>query len=234
MADARVNALFNAPTGVSCIQLVATSPTRSTSKTFSVSPGQNTAALTLNAVPTGSVLFSGLAFDVPCGFVVPSSEPTWIADDITVQVSPGPPFSVQLNFHARTTATVGANFGGDAYTVTTIAGAGGNPGTADGIGAAARFAGPNSAALNADGTKLFVGDRNDGDAGALGMAIRQVDLATGTVSTIAGSLNALGTADGPGATARFSRLFSVVVSGGNLIIADRCAIRSMSLTRPST
>jgi hypothetical protein len=233
MTDARVDALFSTPTGVSCIQLIATTPTRSASKTFSVTPGQGTTALTFNAIPTGSVMFSGQAFDVPCGFVVPGSEPTWIADDLTLQVSAGPPVSVQLNFHAKGNAIVGANFTGDAYTVTTIAGAGGVPGTADGIGAAARFAGPNSAALSADRTKLFIGDRNLGTVGGVqGIAIRMVDLATGAVSTVAGSLTQVGTADGPGTTARFSRTFSVAFSGNNLLIADRCAIRSMSTTPP--
>ena len=233
MGDAHVNALFTTPTGVSCIQLMATTPTRSASKTFSVSPGQTTATLTFNAIPTGAVLFSGVAFDVPCGFVVLGTEPTWIADDLTLQVSSGPPVSVQLNFHAKGTAIVGANFTGDAYTVTTIAGAGGVPGTADGIGAAARFAGPNSAALSPDRTKLFIGDRNLGTiGGVVGMAIRLVDLTTGAVTTVAGSLTQTGTADGPGATARFSRTFSVAFSGSNLLIADRCAIRSMSTTPP--
>jgi len=233
VSEARVDALFSTPTGVACIQLVASAPSRTATKTFSVSPGQGTAALVMNGVPTGAVLFSGMAFDVPCGFVVVGTEPTWIADDNTLQVSPGPPVSVQLNFHARTTAVVGANFRGDAYTVSTIAGVGGVAGTADGIGAAARFAGPNSAALSADRTKLFVGDRNLGTVGATqGIAIRLVDLATGAVSTIAGSLTATGTADGPGATARFSRTFSVALFGNNLLIADRCAIRSMSTTPP--
>jgi hypothetical protein len=232
VADARVDALFKSPAGVSCIQLVASAPSRTATKTFSVTPGQNTATLMLNGVPTGSVMFSGQAFGVACAFVDVTTQPNWVADDVTLQVNPGPPVSVQLNFHARTDANVGVNFASDAYTVTTIAGLGGTPGSADGIGAAARFAGPNNCALSADGTKLFVGDRNDGNIAALGMAIRQIDLATGAVTTIAGSLSALGTADGPGATARFSRLFSMALSGGNLLIADRCAIRSVSTTPP--
>ncbi len=233
VSDARVAALFNSPSGVACIELIATTPTRTATKTFSVAPGQSTAALTINGVPTGTVMFSGQGFDVPCGFVVVSTEPTWIADDVTVQVSAGTTVSVQLKFHGKATAIVGGNFTGDAYTVTTIAGVGGAPGTVDGLGAAARFAGPNSAALSADGTKLYVGDRNlDQNSGSVGMAIRQVDLNTGAVTTLAGSLTALGTADGPGATARFNRLFSVALSGSSLIIADRCAIRSMSTTAP--
>jgi hypothetical protein len=230
--DARVDALFSAPAGVSCIQLIATAPSRTANRMFSVTPGQNTTSLLMNGVPTGSVLFSGQAFSLACGFVDISTQPSWVADDVTLQVNPGPPISLQLNFHARTNANVGVNFTGDAYTVTTIAGTGTVAGTADGVGAAARFAGPNSCALSADRTKLFVGDRNDGSAGGLGMAIRQVDLATGAVTTLAGSLTVLGTADGPGATARFSRLFSMALSGTNLLIADRCAIRSMSTTPP--
>ncbi len=232
VSEARVDALFSTPTGVACIQLIASAPSRTAMKTFSVSPGQGTAALVMNGVPTGVVMFSGQAFNVACGFVDVNTLPDWVAEDLTMQVNPGPPVSVQLNFHARATAVVGANFTGDAYTVSTIAGVGGVPGTADGIGAAARFAGPNSAALSADGTKLFVGDRNDAPTASVGMAIRLVDLATGAVSTIAGSLSATGTADGPGTTARFSRLFSIALSGGSLLIADRCAIRSMSTTPP--
>ncbi|HYS10040.1 MAG TPA: hypothetical protein VEP66_14960 [Myxococcales bacterium] len=232
LTDARVDALFNAPAGVLCIQIVASAPLRTANKTFSVTPGQSSSALSMNGIPTGTVMFSGRAFNQPCGFVDLITPPDWVADDLTVQVDPGPPISVQLNFHARANATVGANFGGDAYTVTTIAGVGRVPGTTDGVGSLARFAGPNNLALSADRTKLFVGDRNDEDATSLGMAIRMVDLATGAVTTIAGSLSELGTADGPGATARFSRLFSSVLSGSNLIIADRCAIRAMSTTPP--
>jgi hypothetical protein len=232
VADARVDALFSTPAGVSCIQLVASAPLRTATRMFSVTPGQNTATLMMNGVPTGTVMFSGQAFNVACGFVDVSSQPSWVADDLTVQVSLGPPISVQLDFHARTNANVGVNFAGDAYTVTTIAGVGGTPGSADGVGAASGFAGPNSAALSADGTKLFVGDRNDGSVAGRGMAIRQIELATGAVSTIAGSLSALGTDDGPGATARFNRLFSIALSGGDLIIADLCAIRSMSTAPP--
>jgi hypothetical protein len=234
VADARVDALFNTPSGVSCIQLIASAPSRTANRMFSVTPGQNTASLLLNGVPTGTVIFSGQAFNLACGFVDITTQPSWVADDVTLQVNPGPPISVQLNFHARTNANVGVNFTGDAYTVTTIAGTGTVPGIADGVGAAARFAGPNSALLSADRTKLFIGDRNtDPNTGAnLGMAIRLLDLGTGAVTTVAGSLTASGTADGPGATARFNRLFSLALSGTNLLIADRCAIRSMSTTAP--
>ena len=96
VSDARVDALFNSPAGVSCIQLIASAPSRTAAKTFSVTPGQNTVALFMNGVPTGTVMFSGQAFDVACAFLDITTQPIWMADDVTLQVNPGPPISVQL------------------------------------------------------------------------------------------------------------------------------------------
>src|SRR5260370_14909250 len=122
VTDARVNALFNSPAGISCIQLIASAPLRTATRTFSVTPGQNTASLLLNGVPTGTVMFSGQAFNVACGLVDITTQPSSVAADLTLQVNPGPPISVQLNFHARTDANVRVNFADHAYTVTTIPG----------------------------------------------------------------------------------------------------------------
>jgi hypothetical protein len=232
MSDARVNALFNAPNGVSCIELVASAPARTTAKTFDVTAGQSTTSLFMSGIPTGTVMFSGMAFNLSCGFVDATASPSWIADDVTMQVSSGPPVSVQLNFHAKGNANINANFTGDNYTATTIAGVGGSPGTSDNP---PRFAGPNDLALSADGNTLYVGDRNFDQSGlTIGMAIRSVDLRTGAVTTLAGSPNAFGTDDGPGASARFVRLFAIALSGSNLIISDRCAVRAMSTLAPYT
>jgi hypothetical protein len=187
-------------------------------------------------IPTGTVMFSGQAFNLACGLVDSSVVPSWVADDVTAQVDPNVVASVQLKFRGNGRANVGGNFVGNDYTVTTIAGMGGTFGSADGVGAAARFAGPNGLALSADGTTLFVDDRNfDPVTGlTLGMTIRTVNTATGLTTTVAGSATQSGTADGPGVNARFSRLFAVALSGTNLLIADRCAIRSMSTAAPYT
>ena len=64
-------------------------------------------------------------------------------------------------------------------TVTTLAGSG-EDGDADGAGAAAEFDYPRGLALSADGAMLFVADYYN-------HKIRQVDVATGTVTTLADS-----------------------------------------------
>ncbi len=217
-SDVHVAALFNAPGGVVCIQLVASNAVRSASKTFTVAPGQSTISLTMTGIPTGNVLFSGQAFNIACGAITTGAVPTWVADDVTANVNASGTASVQLKFRGNGSANVGGNFVGDDYTVTTLAGSGAQ-GNADLIGAAALFEGPNSAALSADGATLFVGDRNFDPVSfaTIGMSIRAV---------------ASGTADGPGATARFVRLFAVALSGTDLLIADRCAIRKMSTAAP--
>ncbi|HXR97043.1 MAG TPA: hypothetical protein VN709_04285, partial [Terriglobales bacterium] len=65
-----------------------------------------------------------------------------------------------------------------AGTVTTIAGSGGL-GSADGVGAAARFAEPNGLAFDATGKKLFISDFEN-------QAIRELDLTTNAVTTVVG------------------------------------------------
>jgi sugar lactone lactonase YvrE len=80
--------------------------------------------------------------------------------------------------------------------VTTIAGSAGVTGTTDGTGSAARFNGPHL--LTTDGTNLFVPDYNNN-------SIRQVVIATGVVTTLAGSTaGATGAVDATGTAARFN------------------------------
>jgi hypothetical protein len=80
--------------------------------------------------------------------------------------------------------------------VTTLAGAAGQPGSADGAGAAARFNRPGGIALGWDGT-LYVSD-------SVNATIRRVTM-QGVVTTIAGVAGARGAVDGTGAAARFSQ-----------------------------
>ena len=96
--------------------------------------------------------------------------------------------------------------------VTTIAGTAGAPGTADGIGAAARFDEPAGVAF--DGGNLYVADSGN-------CIIRKIVLATGAVTTIAGTAGAAGKVDAVGAAARFTRPQGVATDGaGNLYVAD--------------
>lgn len=80
--------------------------------------------------------------------------------------------------------------------VTTLAGAAGAAGVEDGTGTAARFDGPAGIALA--GNLLFVAD-------TWNATIRRIDVATGGVTTLAGSPGQTGRVDGVGAAARFDR-----------------------------
>ncbi|WP_394840119.1 hypothetical protein LVJ94_24850 [Pendulispora rubella] len=103
--------------------------------------------------------------------------------------------------------------------VSTFAGTARESGSTDGIGAAARFDLPEGLALDSAG-HLFVSDY-------LGETIRQIVLATGEVSTVAGSPRAEGSTDGVGVAARFRSPTGLaaddtgsvyVVDGGNSTI----------------
>lgn len=95
--------------------------------------------------------------------------------------------------------------------VTTLAGTAGSYGSSDGIGAAARFQSPGPMGITTDGTNLFVTDGN---------AIRKIVISNGAVTTIAGSVGALGLSDGIGAAAGFSVPGAITTDGTNLFVAD--------------
>jgi len=96
--------------------------------------------------------------------------------------------------------------------VTTFAGTAARSGDADGPGAQAQFNSPEGIAA-ADGS-LYVAD--SGNA-----VIRRIDIATGAVSTLAGSPGVRGSVDGTGNAARFSVPTSVAADGlGHLFVSD--------------
>ncbi len=95
--------------------------------------------------------------------------------------------------------------------VTTIAGVAGVKGSADGLGAAARFTDPQQIAVDKDGN-LYVTDNN---------TVRKI-LPNGTVTTVAGLAGAVDSLDGVGADARFADVRGIAVDvAGNLYVADR-------------
>ena len=101
--------------------------------------------------------------------------------------------------------------------VTTIAGSPtGEAGYQDGIGAAARFAGPVGLTADLSGN-LYVSEN-------VNSTIRRIDLATGEVTTIAGTPGLAGSLDGVGGAARFSGPQALSVdSSGHLFVADTFA-----------
>jgi hypothetical protein len=95
--------------------------------------------------------------------------------------------------------------------VTTLAGAAPQPGSVDATGAAARFRNPGGTATDGAGN-LYVADGN---------TIRKIVIATGAVTTLAGTAGQYGSMDGTGAAASFSWPLSVAWDGtGNLYVGD--------------
>ena len=80
----------------------------------------------------------------------------------------------------------------------------------DGTGAAASFKHPTD--ITSDGTNLYVVD-------SASSTIRKIVIATGVVSTFAGSGMA-GSANGTGTAASFSHPYRITYSGGNLYVSD--------------
>jgi hypothetical protein len=97
--------------------------------------------------------------------------------------------------------------------VTTLAGSAGTSGNSDGTGTAARFDTPRGVARDGAG-HLFIGY-------TFNHTIRQIAIATGVVTTIAGSAQVSGGSDNTGTAARFNGPWSVASDGaGHLFIAD--------------
>ncbi len=96
--------------------------------------------------------------------------------------------------------------------VSTLAGAAGKYATVDGIGSEARFQNPSGVAVDARGNVYVV------DFGS--NTIRKIS-PSAVVSTLAGSPNVAGAADGSGATARFREPTGIAVDAiGNVYVAD--------------
>jgi len=114
--------------------------------------------------------------------------------------------------------------------VSTLAGAPGTSGAADGVGAAARFgwcqssefACPDGAGLAVDmAGQVYVTDPGN-------YTIRKI-LPDGTVTTLAGLAGTYGSADGRGSAARFRRLSGLTLApSGNLYVVDNRMIRMVT------
>lgn len=104
--------------------------------------------------------------------------------------------------------------------VTTLAGSVGLAGSTDGIGTAARFNKPQG--ITTDGINLYVTDTNNA-------TIRKVTIATGEVTTFAGSASASGSDDGIGIAARFYRPVDITTDGTSLYLSDNNTVRKVTI-----
>lgn len=104
--------------------------------------------------------------------------------------------------------------------VTTLAGATRQPGSADGAGVSARFSAPGGVAVDGAGN-VYVSDAGN-------HTVRRIS-AAGVVTTFAGAAGQPGNVDGPVASARFSSPKSIAVDGaGNVYLVDATAVRKVS------
>ena len=143
----------------------------------------------------------GARFRNPWGVAVDNAGNVYVADS--------------SNFTIRKITPAGA--------VTTLAGLAGQDGSADGIGASARFKTPFGVAVDS-AWNVYVADAGNN-------TIRKIT-ASGAVSTLAGLAGQDGSADGIGANARFKTPFGVAVdSAWNVYVADtgNNAIRRITL-----
>jgi DNA-binding beta-propeller fold protein YncE len=95
--------------------------------------------------------------------------------------------------------------------VSTFAGTAGTSGSDDGTGAAARFNLPQG--ITSDGTNLYVAD-------TFNSTIRKIVIATGEVTTLAGTAGMTGSDNGTGAAAKFNHPYGITTDNTALYIAD--------------
>ena len=139
----------------------------------------------------GVVSTSATGFNGPSGIAADTAGNVYVADTLTHTI--------------RKVSSAG--------TISTIAGTAGISGSADGVGSAARFHGPQGLALDGTGN-LYVADTNND-------TIRKVVLASGEVTTVAGQAGASGSTDGTGGQARFFYPSGLAIdTGSNLFVAD--------------
>jgi len=139
---------------------------------------------------TANGLASAAQFDKPCGVALDGSGNTYVADT--------------QNNAIREVNSAGV--------VSTLAGSPGVSGTADGLGGAARFFGPQGIALDGSGN-IYVADSSNN-------TIREIN-SSGVVSTIAGTPGVTGTYDGPLGSGQFNLPTGVAVDSSlNVYVAD--------------
>lgn len=110
------------------------------------------------------------------------------------------------------------------YGIELLAGPTDGPGWADGIGGTARFSSPSDIAVTSDGTTLYVAERD-------ACLVRKVDVATSTVTTLAGRFGECKSTDATASDARFNTPQAIALdeSAGLLYIADLTGVRTLRL-----
>ncbi len=190
------------------------------------------AGLAFTSGNTTNVSGSSARFNAPCGVAVDSANNVYVADTNNGAIrkitpagavttlasgtfgSPVGIVAVGSTLYFTTGGHAVRSIGTDGTGLTLLAGTVGSPGSADGAGlTVARFNNPRGIA--SDGTYLYVADTSN-------HTIRKIEIATGIVSTLAGSAGSSGFTNANGSAARFNGPQGVALSpgGANLFVAD--------------
>ena len=242
--------------GLNTLVLTVTAPDKQTKQTYTITVSCGTAGVT---VSNPSTTYQGLGFATSASVVQNQSFSlettnsalqaitsgwTWSSNGVTEGQDTSPTFTLSPSDTSAMigTYTISANVaaggvlysGGLVLTVTrqstlnpsgattTFAGSSSSAsGYVDGSASVARFSKP--VAIATDGTKLYIADYSNN-------AVRQIVIATGEVSTLAGGT--LGFSDGIGTAASFKGPNGITLSGNNLYVSDNnnFAIRKISLS----
>jgi hypothetical protein len=108
-------------------------------------------------------------------------------------------------------------------TVTTLAGVAGQTGSGDGAGGSARFNAPYAVAVDGPGN-VYVADFNNA-------TIRVINTSN-TVSTLAGTANVKGFADGTGFAAKFNQPYALAVDGSGYVYVTDTYNRAVRMISP--
>jgi hypothetical protein len=122
-------AIVEVPSDVQCIQITADG-SRTISKNFDVMPGQSS-ILVMNAVPAGTVLFSGDAFPTSCSALPTGAIPNWTSDETPAEVIAGAVNDVRITMRRTGIGNITVDFEGEADTCAGISCDDGNPCTVD-------------------------------------------------------------------------------------------------------
>lgn len=196
------NALFNGPRGIAVDNsgnIFVSDTASSTIRELTYSGGSWTVSTIAGlAGVTGSTngMNSANRYRFPMGLVVDGSDNVFIADEGNSQI--------------RKLSPSGGNWYG-----VTLAGLGSTVGSADGTSANATFSSPHGITVDASGN-LYVADTDNN-------LIREVSPSGGSwiVTTIAGSGNTTGSADGTGSAALFNNPTGIAIDkSGDLYVVD--------------
>jgi hypothetical protein len=175
---------------------------------LAVGVGSPTLSYQWQRMPSGSATWTNLS---DSGTYVGSSSPTLVIEGTTLAMS-GDQFQCAVSNSGGSATSTAASLTVNKVGVTTFAGWPGSSGSADGTGRAARFANPGGVRVDGSGN-VYVSDASN-------YTIRKVTPA-GVVTTVAGTPDHSGSADGPATTAQFAGVGGVALdSSGNLYVAD--------------